>query len=87
MVVFSEYFARSSAGTTVCVAVGAGVSVGKGVIVAAGMDKSVGVSVAEGVMDDVQEDENERRKRERTMREEMVLFRMNCILTKKPPTE
>lgn len=62
-------------GTGACVGVGAGVSVGKGVSVAAGMDKSVGVIVA-SVTGDEQEDKNESRKRERTMRDGVVLFRM-----------
>lgn len=61
------------------VAVGVSVAVGKGVSVAVGMDDAVGVTVEAGASD-VQEDENERRKMERMMRDEAVLFRMGCIL-------
>ena len=75
MVVLSVYFARSSVGTGICVVVGTEVSVGKGVIVAAGMDKAVGITVGTGAGDE-QEDKNERRNRERTMRDEVILFRM-----------
>ena len=62
------------------VGIGVSVAVGKGVApaVAMGMDDAVGVTVEAGASD-VQEG-NERRKMERTMRDEAVLFRMGCIL-------
>lgn len=83
MVVFKIYLARSNMGTDV--SVGVSVAVGKGVIVAVGMEDTVGVSVEAGKgINDLQEEKNERRKMERTMREMVVLFRMDCILPRLP---
>ena len=67
------------------VGIGVSVAVGKGVApaVAVGMDDAVGVTVEAGASD-VQEEENVRRKMERTMRNEAVLFRMGCILPRLP---
>ncbi len=81
MIVFKVYWARSSVG--VGVAVGARVSVGKGVALAVavgmGVEDAVGVTVGAGTSD-VQEEKNERRKMEETTRDDMVMFRMGCIL-------
>ncbi len=77
MVVFKVYLARSIAGTGVCVAVGADVTVGTGVIVAAVMDKAVASSVVVGaVVADEQEDKNERRKMKRKVNGDVILFGM-----------
>ncbi len=78
MVVLSVYFARSSAGVGVAVG-GMGVSVGSGVLVAAGVNDAAGVAVDAGEKE-VQETKKERRRKERSLRENGVLFCMGCIL-------
>jgi co-chaperonin GroES (HSP10) len=77
MVVLRVYFARATSG--IAVAVGSGVSVdgGKGVSVAASMGSTVVVAVGAGVDDDVQD---ETRKMKKITQDEMILFRMGCIL-------
>jgi len=72
------YFARSGAGMGVDVG-GTGVTVGKGVLVAAGVNDAAGVAVDAGEKE-VQETKKERRKKERSLCENGVLFRMGCIL-------
>jgi len=61
--------------------VGVCVAVGTGGMVAVGINDAVGVTVGSGVGDEHAERKNARRKR--TMMEEVNLFRMGCILTKK----
>jgi len=62
-----------------------GVFVGTGVDVAVGINDAVGVTVGVGVSEEHAERINVRRKR--AMTDEMDLFRMGCILTKKQTSE